>query len=963
MPDGDVATDSEDVVCVPEACGSGPWREDSAAVAWVAPWGDDEADGTAEAPFADLLRGLDAAAAQGGGTVQLAAGTWSGTLSLGSDHDDVVLEGRCPELTWLDGGDADEPTVWVKGGTFTLRHLTITGGDRGLGVARDGFGGMPHGVLRDVVIDGSRRVGMLVTGSEVQADLRDVTIRNSQPLPDGSQGRGIELNGGAQVFAEGLVVEGCHQVGIFLGQPETRIELERSVVRGTLPDGLSGASDGISMQDGGELFARDLRLEDNRGSGISVSGGGTAELQDTLVIGTVPSDLIDTGAAVNVGTGGHLVARGLRIEDTQGVGIFADSAGASVVLEGVEIIDVRPRSDGSAGEGAAIQDGVSLIATDLRIERTHDVGIVVRDAGTTADLLGLLVQDVIPSGGNVYGQGLTVLDGAVLTGVDLELIGTPEAGILVKDGASVSVSNVRIHDNGGPELCGTGIALAHEVQFTASDVVIERFCGIGVKVEGPASLAELSDVRISDLINPDTEPDALGLLVYGEGHLIAQDVLVERAGRGGMLVWGPGNTVDLERVVFRDTDPTASGGLLLVRGGRGIEVNGGSLVTGREVVVEGTAGMGLNLGDAGTSVTLVDSAIRGTWHDQPGEVPTAIHVQTGSSLTATRLEVADNEGIGLSQVSEGTSVTLVDSQILDTKTTAGGTYGMGLEVIGGTFSGTELLLSGNAHLAFLASSGAQVWLEDSEIRDVRSSHEPGGGSGLGAQLGAEVVATRLVVSDTEAPGAFVSSGASLRCEDCTFVDNDFAGLALLDGSLDLVGGSVRSSRPGHSLGGGVGLLAWRSPDFGGPPRLSVDGTTFGGHPGPALYLRGSGGYEIVDARIEDSATLPGVPGAVIALENVGPWDAASALGLLLDGVSFASLPSDAIVLDGSSGTLDGNSFSDVGGFDLFRQHCEQAAPLQLVSGSVSQNDCAGAPYVLDPALWFAPVTDLIVVVE
>ena len=725
---------------------------------------------------------------------------------------------------------------------------------------------------------------------------------------------------------------------------------------------VNGSAYGISLQDGAALVARGLLLESNRGSSLGILTGSTADLEDTRIVRSRPSEVVDTGSGISLSMGGRLVARSLLIEDTQGTGIFAEGAGSSVELEGAQILGVQPRPDGEAGSGLAVQGGASLVATDLRIERAYGVGLTVREQGTTAELHGVVIADILPTDGEVKGQGIAVLDGGVMTATDVELIGTPDVGLLMKDGAAADISGLHIHDSGGTDLCGTGIALAREITFTANDVQVERFCGIGIKVEGPDTVATLADARFSDLFNADTEPDGLAVLAYGGGALTASDVRIERAGRGGLLVWGEGTSADLERVTITDTDPAGTAPIDGLTFGRGVEVGAGSILTAQELTVEDTAGIGVLLAGEGCSATLVDSAVRGTWHSVPGLVPVALHVQTGATVTATRLELSGNQGIGMSLVSEDTSLVLEDSQIRDTAPTAAGSYGMGAEVIDGTLSATDTVFSGNAHLAFLAS-GSEVTLDDVEIRDVVESHQAGGGSGLGVQGSANVLATGLMVHETTGPGAFVSSGGFLRCEDCSFTDTDFAGLAVLDAEVELVGGSVRSSRPAHSLGGGVGLLAWKAPDLSGRPRVSVDGTVFADHPGPALYLRGSGRYELIDARIEDSATLPGVPGSLIALEGVEPWSAANAMGLLLDGVTFASIPTEAIVLDASSGTLDGNTFTDVAGYDLFRQNCETASPPAVLSGAVSGNDCAGAGYVLDPALWFAPVTDLIVVIE
>jgi hypothetical protein len=852
----------------------------------------------------------------------------------------------------------------VQGGELTLRGLSITGGDRGVGVARNGSGPAPRLELRDVDIHHSRRLGILVTQSGSEADLRDVVIRDGQPLDDGSQGRAIEVNGGADLFGEGLLIERNQNVAVFLGQFGTEVELVDSVIRQTAPDSSGSGGQGVSLQDGGRFVARGLRIEDCQHDGIAVGSGSEVELEDVDIVGFRPSEELQSGVGLSAHGGATVVARSLRITGGQGSGIFLNEAGTRGEFQDVVVADIDPRPDGVGGHGIDVQGGATLVGAAIRVERVYGTAFLVAEAGSNASLDGLVVAEVGPGPDGAAGQGLSIFEDGTLFASDVDVSGAPDTGVLVLEGGSVELSAASIHDSGDPAAgCGTGIALQDRATLVAESVAITDICGIGLKVEGPDSSATVSNLEIRNIFEGLDESMGLGILMYGGGVLSASDVLVSEAGRHGMLVWQEGTEAQLLRAEVLDTDPGASPMTPLGEAARGIEVHSGALLVAEDLRIERSAGLGLIAGDPGTFVELHGAVVAGTWHPDAESVPNGVKVQTGARLVAEGLSITGGQGIGLDLVSPGTSARISDSEVLDTQPSAAGHYGMGVEVVDSDLVATRLLVRGNSHVSFLVSGDSVVGLEDVEIADSLASHQSGSGSGLDVDRGAEVDALRLHVHGTAAPGAFVGSSGILRCTDCIFEETDFAGLAVLDGELLLSGGRISASRESASRGGGVGLFAWHPEDLWPAPSVTLHGVAFSGHPGPALYFRGPGDYEVRDSEISDSATLTGTPGALVALEGVRTWDEGADSGLLISGTSFSGIGADAILLDGSAATLDGANFDDVGGWDVYAQHCADAEPLLVLAGSADWNDCEGSPRPVDPALWFAPSVDAVDVVE
>jgi hypothetical protein len=146
-----------------------------------------------------------------------------------------------------------------------------------------------------------------------------------------------------------------------------------------------------------------------------------------------------------------------------------------------------------------------------------------------------------------------------------------------------------------------------------------------------------------------------------------------------------------------------------------------------------------------------------------------------------------------------------------------------------------------------------------------------------------------------------------------------------------------------------GLFSW--PLDGAEVTLSdVD---IEGCPGPAVDLRGPSRYVFEGVHVTDSGTLSFVPGALVAVEGVEPWDDEAGTGLLITDSSFVGLPVAGIFFDASGGTLGGgNTFSGLGEVDVWMQSCEDAPEVVFLGEEPSTNGCEGAEFDLAPLLLY-----------
>ena len=657
-----------------------------------------------------------------------------------------------------------------------------------------------------------------------------------------------------------------------------------------------------------------------------------------------------------------LVLRSSTLEGNREVGLAVADVGASVEAVGATVRETASNADGNLGWGVVVQEGASLDATDLLLEGNHGTGLFASSPGTTVALTSAVVRDTQTQTDGTFGRGVEINNGASLDATDLLLEGNHELGLYASNpGTAVALSGVVVRDTQteGDGTGGRGVVVQDGAWLDATDLLLEDNHEIGLRAEDPGTTVILSGVAVRDTQTRADGNHGRGVEAIDGASLHATDLLLEGNHDLGLLAASPGTTVVLTSAVIRDTLPQADG-----TSGRGVEVNDGASLDATDLLLQGNHDIGLSAAHLGTTLVLTDAVVRDTQPRTDGTAGWGGNIQEGASLDATDLLFEGNHQVGLRAANPGTTVVLSGAVVRDTQLQSDGTGGWGVGVSdGASLDATDLLLEGNREYGLFATHpGTIVTLMDTVVRDTRPGFGVGGGPGLVIQVQAHIDAVRLAVLRSTGPGAYLVDG-SLQCRDCTFEDNGFGGLVVVDDSrVNLSGGSILSSRPTPVAGGGgVGLLTWNFIDLA--PTVHLDGVTLSDHPGPALYFRGPGTYEVRDCVFEDSASATGVfdvPGAIIAVQGVGAWDPTAwplePSGLLLADNTFSSLPTNAVLLDGSAATLDSNLFEDISGSDLYTQRCD-AAPdaVQLLGPPPSTNDCAGPTLLLAPLLQWSPV--------
>ena len=205
--------------------------------------------------------------------------------------------------------------------------------------------------------------------------------------------------------------------------------------------------------------------------------------------------------------------------------------------------------------------------------------------------------------------------------------------------------------------------------------------------------------------------------------------------------------------------------------------------------IRGNTTVGVLVYGSGTSVTLQETAIEDTRSDRSGETGQGLEVWGGASLVAEACEVRGNTTLGVVVADSGTSVTLRETFIVDTQPDENGNSGCGIQVsLGASLDAEACEIRGNASAGLLAGdSGTVVTLRETAIEGTQPDGK--GEAGYGIQ---------------------VSEGASLDAEACVVGGNSSAGVSAPHSgtTVTLRETAIADTQPDENGERGYGIEVW-----------------------------------------------------------------------------------------------------------------------------------------------------------
>lgn len=857
--------------CVPAACGVGPWGDLSLDADTVYVDGVTNGDGSPESPLATIQAGADLAASRGGGMVAIAAGTYVENVALANTHDGVHLAGRCAALVTIDGSaDAEASTVTVVGQGRTLPAATlsgfrITGGYVGLRFGRAVV------TVRSTIITENERIA-LWAGDDATVDLDQVELRDTLASSDGV-GRGLDVEDGATLTASGCLIEDNVQIGVYTSGSGTSVTLVDTTVRGTTSDRTGRGGYGVDVQRGASLTMSGGAIEANAGFGALVAEApAAAEFTGTRIDGTVPLPDGSAGYGVIVYEGGRVRLAGATISDNTLVGVYAEGDGTSVELEGTRVTATHESDTSTHGAGVAAVDGADVVATSCTLDGNFGVGLVATGSGATARLVDTTITGTLPHADGEYGRGLQAESGASITAEGCVIDGNAQSAVFASGAGTVvdltdtSMSGTLADLNG----VGRGLTLQEGAAATVTGCRVDANLHLGIIASGSDTTLVVEDTTVSST-----------------------------------AAWTGDSTT------------------------AGLAVEGGAAATASRVSLLANATTGVRAKGEGTSVSLQDCLVEGTFPGPEGQDGIGVYVLDGARAEIEASSLRDNANFGLYAVDSGTSVEMVGGDV--TRTSARddgrGGYGVGavdgatVDVVGSTIEASVALG------AWASGAGADMILSDVHVVGTRRGRAAGIASGVLAQEGAALRATGGSITATAGPGAFASD-ASLALDGATISGNQYSGAIVVGrgAELELTRTTITDTAPDAEYGGGFGVYA---SSIIGAPTLVVADSVIGPHPYAAVWLQGAGTYLLTGNDLSGSAGVQigatwAHGNAVFAEGGVTAWDGAS--GLLLASNDLRDAPGVAVLLDRASAALDGNDWSG-NRTDLWQQACDGVTPV------------------------------------
>ncbi len=488
----------------------------------------------------------------GSGTVGFEDVTIQGSLSLGMWVDRYSLVAPTyVELSRTEFVGNSQLGLLVSGlaAEVVLRDSAVRGtlegepGQWGYGVMVDD-GGRLTAVGSEV--SENVQVGIAVLDSDTEVSLERCTLRDTMPSSEGEFGYGLMVLDGAKVDLNGCEIVGNTRIGVVGNNPGTRISIRGSTVRDTLPgpDGEGGL--GISVHDACSLSLDDCELSGNRSSAVLAYDAGTeVVLRDSAIRDTLHAEDGLGGYALQVTSGGSLLAEGCDFHGNTRLGMLIGDTGTQAVLRDCWVRDTLPTDealidgDELGGYGIQVDEGASLLVEGGEISGNTELGVLALAAGTEVVLRDCCVRDTLPEATGRKGVGIEAQQGATVRAEGVLLRRNQAVGAMAADpGSEISLWGCTVRDT-LPDVMGNtgyGVSVLDGATVVAQACDLVSNTSVGFAVDGAGSLAALSDCSITGTTAGHGKKGAVGIgaVVQGEARLVARDLVVRDSDGPGL---------------------------------------------------------------------------------------------------------------------------------------------------------------------------------------------------------------------------------------------------------------------------------------------------------------------------------------------------------------------------------------------------------------------------------------------
>ena len=929
--------------------------------------------GTKDAPFPDIVSGLDAVGP--GGHLVIGAGIYTQGLLIDKP---VHIHGLCAGKVKVAGQVAllfmADKLSFASLAVVDTQDVTIAGltlNALAAGIVVTGSTGIQ---VQEVEFEVTQGLG-LFAGEHSEVSASNLWVHDIMPGAEGMGGVGIHVENGSTVSVNTSLVETVRAAGVRVVGPETQLVMSDSTVRNTqsAADGSGGFA--VSAESGAEVSLSRLIINGNRGAGVHAVSNALLDLSHSVVAGTVPDDASDFGYGVQAGSGADVTVLGTVVDGNSGVGCVAHEPGTTLQLRGSVVRDTKANKLGNFGQGVYAHSMAAVEVSGSLLEGNRTSSATVAHAGSVLELLATIVRSTLPDEYGASGWGLEASEEGMATVTNCVIQGNTRAGLTVfGNDTSMSVDNSIVRsnlaDSAGELGCGIhvtegaqtwisncafeanaehGISASVGAAITVSNSLVQGNVGAGIIAADPGTKLNVSASRVRDTWPEAVEGKGYGISIQEGAEATVQDCLVSGSLKASVVAAGADTRADLVDCVIRDTLFGEFG-----VGGYGFEVSKGAQVTVSGGLFDGNCAAAVMVAGAGTEVVMSDTVLRNTEADGMGERGYGLLIQEEAAATVSGSLIDRNQAVGVVIGESGAWLELENTVIRDTQPDGAGRFGLGLSVKHqGQASLLECLLAGNRDIGIVAAGPAvSVEMTGTVVRNTSSNGDGSFGRGLDVSSGALLTVTDSLVEANRQcgilvslPGTFVilegttirdtlpddngHYGLGMRVQDdagatvsgCLFDRNTEAGIVIDQAAEDvwLSGTIVRRTVPGTTGNLGLGVAALAGTQLLLEKTLIQDNATSG-----LLAWDPATSVEVADCAI--MGTLPGGRGVPDSpsYEAFGDGVATHEASIALQRTLVTGNGRAGVYYNQGLGSLTGSLVTGNASFGLALADCDEA---------------------------------------
>ena len=373
--------------------------------------------------------GAAVAAATPGAVIAVDSGTYTESVQIAHS---VSIIGKCAANVIIDGGaSAIVQGIAVNGANpVSVSGVTIHGMFIGISVEPQGELTLTHSIL-----DNNYGVGISMEQGSATATLDDVVVRNTQGQDE--PGFGINEQASSTLKISNTEVTGNHDTAIRVST-SSKLTVTSSVISRTTPYPGYAYGRGLTVQGGGTADVSTTAFIANQENAIVISGA-TATFSQIVVRDTVMQGGA-FGRAIDSFDNGNFTLDSSTITDNNDASVIVTNATATITKSVVQ--GTKLNASGTFGRGVAVQEASQVTISGCALLQNHESGVAAISASTTLSVTRSFVQGTMFEGNQTTAYGIVGAQGASVTVANSEIDSCAGAGIAYAQAAGIVSSSV-----------------------------------------------------------------------------------------------------------------------------------------------------------------------------------------------------------------------------------------------------------------------------------------------------------------------------------------------------------------------------------------------------------------------------------------------------------------------------------------------------------------------------------------